>query len=225
MIRAWAPSQWSLRMQYVRQVTDLDTGAKRWIDLGDHRPLTEVAKSLSVGPLKFRQALLHMGLLQREWDERAGEHRRRLTPGAVQSGFGIRHDNLGFHYDPERVPFDVLSPSGVDYIREHLPECLAALSQLTGEVTKALEELAAWDRRRLAPMEADQKVAWLEDHFPGLSAAAVAGGLGVSEVLVHRYRRRRQGQRRELMAWANRDLNNSPHPTVFTTNDAQGVGV
>lgn len=184
-------------MNYVRQVTDLDTGKKTWLDLGDHRPLSEVAKDLGVGPRRFREALAHMGLLSREWDDRSQQHRFRLTPGAVASGLGIRHDNKGFQYDPERTPFDVLSPTGVDYVRDHLSSALAALSELPADVRDALADLEAYAALRNTEMTPEMRVCWLACHYPRLGASHIAQGLGISETLVHRYRARKERQIRD----------------------------
>jgi hypothetical protein len=184
-------------MNYMRQVTDLDTGKKTWLDLGDHRPLSEVAKDLGVGPRRFREALAHMGLLSREWDDRSKQHRFRLTPGAVESGFGIRHDNKGFHYDPDRTPFDVLSPAGVAYIKDHLSAALAALSELPDDVRDALGELGAFAARQNSAMTPEMRVCWLTCRYPNMSPSQVAQGLGISETLVHRYRARRERQIRD----------------------------
>lgn len=184
-------------MNYVRQVTDLDTGKKSWIDLGDHRPLSDVAKDFGIGPRRFRDALDYLGLLSREWDDRSQQHRFRLTPGAVASGFGIRHDNKGFQYDPDRTPFDVLSPVGVEYVREHLPAALAALSELPGDVRDAFAALGAFEARRLTAMTPEMRVCWLTCRYPSLGPSDIAQGLGISETLVHRYRARRERQIRD----------------------------
>jgi len=184
-------------MNYKRQITDLDTGKKSWIDLGDHRPLSDVAKDLGIGPRRFRDVLAYMGLLSREWDDRSQQHRFRLTPGAVASGLGIRHDNKGFQYDPDRTPFDVLSPVGVEYIRDHLPAALAALSELPGEVRDALTALEAFAARQLTAMTPEMRVCWLTCRYPNMGPSQIAQGIGISETLVHRYRARRDRQIRD----------------------------
>jgi hypothetical protein len=184
-------------MKYMRKVTDLDTGKVSWIDLGDHRPLSEVAKAVGLGPRRLRDVLAHMGLLSREWDDRSQQHRFRLTPGAVESGFGIRHDNKGFHYDPDRIPFDVLSPTGVEYVRDHLPAALAALSELPGDVRDALAALGAFAAPRNTAMTPEMRVYWLTCRYPNIGPSQVAQGLGISETLVHRYRARRERQIRD----------------------------
>jgi hypothetical protein len=181
-------------MHYKRPVVDLDTGEKAWLELGDHLPLTDVAKELGIGPRRFRHVLLHMGILQKEWDERSRQHRHRLTPGAVRSGFGIRHDNKGFQYDSDASPFDVLSPVGVQYVRDHLSATLAQLAELPANVRQAVAALDAAAARRLTPMTPEMKVSWLTHRHPDLTAANIAKALGISEPLAHRYRSRRQNQ-------------------------------
>lgn len=185
-------------MQYTRQVMDLDTGAVTWVDLGDHRPFSEVAKILSIGPRKFREVLAHMGIVSREWDDRSQQHRYRLTPAAVESGFGMRHDNVGCRYDPDRVPFDVLGPAGIEYVRDHLQPALAAMAETPAEVSAAVAKLVALDGKRRAPLPLSQKVCWLEAHYPEITAAQVAAACGVSETVVHKYRRRLRQQREYL---------------------------
>jgi hypothetical protein len=135
-----------------------------------------------------------MEVLQREYDERSKVHRQRLTAGAVRSGFGIRHDNKGFNHDPDRSPFDVLSPLGVEYVRQHVPAALAAIGELPAPVRKALAALQEASQKRRLEMTPEMRVYWLADHFPDLDAGHVAKGLGISETLVHRYRSRRQDQ-------------------------------
>ncbi|WP_295133413.1 hypothetical protein [uncultured Reyranella sp.] len=184
-------------MNYVRQVTDLDTGKKTWLDLGDHRPLSEVAKDLGVGPRRLRDALAHMGMLSREWDDRSQQHRFRLTPGAVASGLGIRHDNKGFQYDPDRTPFDVLSPVGIEYVRDHLPATLTALSELPEDARAALTALGAFAARQNTGMTPEMRVCWLTCRYPDMGPSQIAQGLGISETLVHRYRARRGRQIRD----------------------------
>lgn len=184
-------------MQYMQPVIDLDTGKKAWLDLGDHLPLSDVAKMLGVGPRRFRAVLVHMGILHREWDDHAKEHRNRLTPGAVQSRFGFRHDNKGFRHDPDRSPFDVLSPLGVEYVREHLASALIELNKLPKPVQDALARLEDAQAKRQSEMTPEMRVYWFADHYPELDAAHVAKGLGISEALVHRYRGRRVRQIRD----------------------------
>lgn len=181
-------------MQYKQPVVNLDTGEKSWLELGDHLPLTDVAKELSIGPRHFRQVLVHLGILHREWDDRSRQHRRRLTPGAVQSGLGIRHDNKGFQYDPDASPFDVLSPLGVQYVRDHLFAALMHLGELPENVRNAVAALDAAASKRLTSMTPEMKVSWLTHRDPDLAAADVAKALGISETLVHRYRGRRTEQ-------------------------------
>lgn len=189
-------------MQYTRQVMDLDTGAVTWVELGDHRPFSEVAKSLSIGPRKFREVLAHMGMVSREWDARAQQRRHRLVPAAVESGLGVRHDNIGCRYDPDRVPFDVLSPKGIEYVRDHLQPTLAAMTKSSAQVSAAIAELTALDDKRLSPLPLSQKVCWLEARYPNIRAARVAAACGVSERVVHKYRRRLAQQRGYWRDWS-----------------------
>ncbi|MFO1083790.1 MAG: hypothetical protein U1E21_04440 [Reyranellaceae bacterium] len=212
-------------MQYTRKLIDLDTGEKKWIELGDHQTLTEVAHDLAIGERHFRTVLLHMGILQREWDERSRQFRNRLTPGAVQSGFGIRHDNKGFHSDPDRSPFDVLSPEGVEFVKDHLRASLDAVGALPADAREAFAALSKADERRLSETTPEMRVCWLDQHYPGLAASIVAKGLGVSATVVHRYRERRQDQlrraERALATTPVRMLDEAPHCALATAGVAE----
>jgi hypothetical protein len=181
-------------VQYTRKIVDLDTREKQWLELGDYQTVTEVAKALAIGERHFRSVLVHMEILHREWDERGRQHRHRLTPGAVKSGLGIRHDNIGFDHEPERSPFDVLSPAGVEYVRDHLRASLEAVNALPAKVCEALAALDKADKKRRSEMTPEMRVCWLDQHYPDFGASVVAKGLGISETLVHRYRGRRQDQ-------------------------------
>lgn len=187
-------------MEYTRKVTDLDTGETKWLPLGEHLTLTEAATRFGVGPRKFREALLHLGLLSREMDDRGEQHRCRLTPEAVRSGFGLRHDRFGLVGETERHPFDVLSPLGMDYVKDHLPAALAAFDAPPEKVTAAVVALAGFERERLSSLSPEMRAAWVADHFPALAAGEVAAAIGVSRQLVERYLKRRKRQLEEAMA-------------------------
>jgi hypothetical protein len=184
-------------MNYVRQITDYDTGTTEWVELGEHRPLSAVADELEMGHRAFRDALVAMGLLQREWDDMSKQHRHRLTPGAVRSGFGVRHDNKGFAHDRERTPFDVLSPAGVQYVRDRLSSTLVEMSKLPQHVADAIKALARFTEQRRSTMTAQMKACWLVDHYPALTASQIADGIGVSRRLVDRFISIRARQLRE----------------------------
>lgn len=167
-------------MQYTRKIVDLDTGEASWVDLGDHRPLSEVATTLGVGPREFRRLLLAMTLVAPEWDDVSKQHRHRLTPGAVASGFGIRHDNKGFHHSPDRTPFDVLSPLGVEYVRENLKKARALLSRRSPPVAAAGQGLEAFESWRSHPLNPEGKVRWLIQHYPNMTHAQIAELVGIT---------------------------------------------
>lgn len=204
-------------MHYRRKVVDLDTGNTCWTDLGDHRPLTEVAIALGIGPRKFREVLLAMGLVSRELDTAGSQFRNaetgdgfipagakfrhRLTPWAVESGFGYRMDNVGFAFDPEKTPFDVLSPLGVEYVNDHLTAALAKLNEPTHAMRSAMEDLAAFEATRRGPLDNHGRVLWLDDHHPNLPASDVAGALGITDRLVRRWREARDKQLAGLRRW------------------------
>jgi hypothetical protein len=181
-------------MKYVHKMIDLDSGQALWVDLEDHRPFSEVARSLGIGERTFRQVLNAMGLLQREWDARAERHRNRLAPWAVNSGLGVRHDNRAFKRDALREPFDVLSPEGVEYVVDHLEETFAKMKAPSPCLLKARAELKEAEKRRTQPMDAEQRVSWLVAHHANLTQENIAEIVEVSDRLVRRYIKRRDGQ-------------------------------
>jgi AraC-like DNA-binding protein len=174
-------------MQYVRKVVDLDTDKTEWIELGDHRPISEVATSFGIGPRQFRRLLVAMTLLAPEWDDMSKQHRHRLTPGAVASSFGIRHDNKGLHHDPERTPFDVLSPEGVEYIRHNLARAKAILERMPPPVAAAARELKAYEEKRLCPLNAEGRTRWLVQNYPTLTHAQIAEVVGITRQGVSKF--------------------------------------
>jgi hypothetical protein len=188
-------------MQYVRKVVDLDTG-EAWVDLGDHRPLSDVATSLGIGPREFRRLLVAMQVVMPEWDDAAKQYRHRLTPGAVASGFGIRHDNKGFHHSPDKTPFDVLSPLGVEYIRHNLKKARAIVDRRSPPVRAAGEALDAFEARRGRPMSPEGKVRWLVQNYPAMTHAQVADIIGITRQAVSKHVATLERQVRVAKAWA-----------------------
>lgn len=188
-------------MKYVRKVIDMDTGKTCWTDLGDHRPFTEVATMFGIGPRKFREVLAAMGVASREYDAAGSTFRYRLTPWAVDSGLGYRMDNVGFAFDAERTPFDVLSPQGVDYVRDNLRDTLAKLAEPSTAIREALVSLQRFEETRRGPLDNHGRVLWLDDHHPDLPAPGIAAALGIGERVVRRYRAMRDARRQSVSAW------------------------
>lgn len=174
-------------MNYVRKVVDLDTGDASWVDLGEHRPITEVASSLGVGPREFRRLLTAMTIVSPEWDGVSEQYRHRLTPGAVASGFGMRHDNKGFQHSRERTPFDVLSPLGVEYIRHHMKKAQALIARRSPPDVAAAAALAAFEARRDRPMNPEGKVRWLAQHYPAMTHFEIAGIASITRQAVSKH--------------------------------------
>lgn len=174
-------------MQYVRKIVDLDTGDAEWVDLGDHRPLTDVATSLGLGPREFRRLLVAMQIVMPEWDDVSKQFRHRLTPAAVASDFGMRHDNKGFHHSPDKTPFDVLSPLGVEYIRHNMARAKAIVDRRPPPVRAAGEALDAFETRRGRPLNPEGKVRWLVQHYPAMTHAQVADIVGITRRAVSKH--------------------------------------
>jgi AraC-like DNA-binding protein len=174
-------------MQYTRKIVDLDTGEASWVDLGDHRPLSDVASALGVGPREFRRLLLAMTLVSPEWDDVSNQFRHRLTPGAVASGFGIRHDNKGFHHSHEKTPFDVLSPLGVDYIRGHLKKARELLARKRPPVVAAGAALEVFEARRANPLNHEGKVRWLAQSYSEMTHEQISQIVGITRRAVSKH--------------------------------------
>lgn len=181
-------------MHYLRKVTDLETGEVKTISIGEHLTFTEAAQKFGVSRSSFRNVLLHLGLCQKEFDPVAGESRYRLRPEAVKKGLGYRI--MGPH-----GPFDVLSPSALEWIEEDLKALLAATS-FDKPTIVALQALDSFEADRHHKLDVEGKVRWLADHFPDLVVRQVAKGLGVCERLVHRYRTKQDDQLQR--AWEKR---------------------
>lgn len=190
-------------MKYMNKLVDLDTGKPLWVDLGEHRTLSEVSDMFGIGYRTFRQVLLAMDLLQREWDTRAQRHRNRLAPWAVNSRLGMRHDRHAFERDSARTPFDVLSPEGVEYIQDHLEETYKKMKAPSPDLLKARAQLKEADSRRVRPMDAEGQVGWLTAHCPNLTPKDIAAIAEVSDSLVRRYIDRREAQLARAVAAQN----------------------
>jgi hypothetical protein len=106
----------------------------------------------------------------------------------------VRHDNSGFYHDPERTPFDVLSPEGVEYIRDNLEETYQKMKSPAPCLVRARAQLQEAEKRRPRPMDAEEKVSWLAAHHANLTRQDIAAIVDVSERLVHRYISRREYQ-------------------------------
>lgn len=194
-------------MHYLRKVTDLETGEVKTITIGEHLTFTEAAQKFGVSRSSFRNVLLHLGLCQKEFDPVAGENRYRLHPEAVKKGLGYRI--MGPH-----GPFDVLSPSALEWIEEDLKGLLAATTLDRPTIT-ALQALDSFEANRACKLDVEGKVRWLADHFPALPVHQVAKGLGVSREIVHRYLKKRSDQLRRGCERRTRSLPDSG-PLVVT---------
>ena len=173
-------------MHYFRKVTDLETGEVHRISIGEHLPFAEAAQRFGVSQSTLVKVLLHLGLCQREYDPVAKSHRHRLHPEAVKKGLGFRI--MGKH-----GPFDVLSPTALEWIEEDLKPLLAA-TELDLSTREAFQALNAFEADPLLKMGLEGEVYWLVNKFPELPVRQMAKGLGVSERLVHRYLDRRRKQ-------------------------------
>jgi hypothetical protein len=175
-------------MQYTNETLDRTTGDLRIVDMGNWVTVTELGQHYGVGPRKIRSLLHHMGMLKSEGG------RFRLTPTAVQQGFGKRHDN------PTKIkhPFDVISPLGQKVIAENWTWVAADLEgekRSNTEIQIASEALSTFKKGRRSEMTVQMEVCWLLDHFPKLKQDEIATLLDVAPSLVNRYANLQEKQR------------------------------
>jgi hypothetical protein len=175
-------------MQYTTEAINRTTGDLRIVDLGNWVTVTELGQHYGVGPQKIRSILYHLGMLTPEGG------RFRLTPKAVQQGFGKRHDRPKKH----KYPFDVISPLGQKVIAESWGWVVTDLKkekQSKPHLQEAAEALAAFKKGRRSEMTTQMAVCWMRDHFPKLQQDEIATLLDVAPSLVNRYAKTQAKQR------------------------------
>ncbi len=172
-------------MEYVTEQLDRQTGDLVLHNLGNWITVTELGQKMGVGVRRVRAVLHHMGVLRPE-----GPHRRyRLTPEAVERGYGKRHDRP----KKGRYPFDVISPAGQAIIDAAWVETVADYEadirgdKIVREARDALDRFEAMRGRSLTTREA---VSWLRYHCPMMTNRQISRALDVSEQLVGRHARR-----------------------------------
>ncbi len=180
-------------MHYFREVTDLETGEVHRISIGEHLTFTEAAERFQISRSSLIKALLHLNLCQKEYDKVAREFRYRLHPEAVKKGMGYRI--MGKH-----GPFDVLSPSSLEWLGEDL-KALLSVTEQDKETVEAFQALRDFEADPLLKMDLEGRVYWLVNNFPRLQVRQMAKGLGVSERVIHRYLARRRSQIERSSAW------------------------
>jgi len=72
----------------------------------------------------------------------------------------------------------------------------AAFAESETVFGRARAGIAELDRKRLSPLPLSQKVCWFERRYPNINVAHIAAAFGISEIVVHKYRRRLRRQRR-----------------------------
>src|SRR5690606_25251238 len=135
--------------------------------LGHFMSVTEFGKTIGLSARQVRRVLHVLGLARPEGVR--GNY--RLTPEAVQRGYGKRHDNPR----KGKWAFDVLSPEGQKLVREN---AAAALSELEAarvpkaqQMRDALEEYRAWRQMEgLCEMTLQMEAHWLADSFDEATA-------------------------------------------------------
>ncbi|KZB52425.1 hypothetical protein [Thalassospira xiamenensis] len=175
-------------MEYFRKVTDLETGNVYKISIGEHRTFTETAAHFEVARSSLIKVLLELGVCQKEYDAVIREYRHRLHPDAAKKG-------LGYRLMGPKGPFDVLSPTAIEWIGEELQDLLKSTS-ISPETRHALSKLQLFDTQYRERMNLEGRVRWLFYHFPDLNRTEVAKALCVSRTIVQRYIKIQQDQLR-----------------------------
>ncbi len=186
-------------MEYKKKYTDLETGEVVTISIGDHLPFSEVASKLQISRSTLIKVMSELGLCHKEYDPVALAYRNRLVPEAAEKGLGFRI--LGQH-----GPFDVLSPIGIEYVQENLPEMLEKTS-LDKATRDALAAVRDYEQKRRTSLNTEGKVTWLLDYFPDLELTQLAAGLGISRQVVHRYKKKKEDQLKRALRRRTAPLN------------------
>lgn len=182
-------------MEYVQEVLDRATGELKTQSLGNWITVTELGRLYGVGNRKVRCILHHMGVLARE------DRSYRLPRHLVEADIGKRID-----FPRSGYPFDVVSPKGQEAIASMWSAAVQDYEedqQRVSLVPIIRTALATFKIDRLDPMEAQEEVCWVLDHFREADHLSVARALEVSPALVSRYAKRRckdragLGQRRQ----------------------------
>lgn len=201
-------------MIYRSKAIDLETGEVHTIHIGDHLNFSEAAKKFGVTRKTFTKVLTRLKLCQKEWDEVAGQYRNRLPPEAAAKG-------LGYRILAKHGPFDVLSPTALEWIAEDISAILVATSQDPAS-QEAFQALNTFNANRQECMGVEGKVRWLLDHYPKLPVGRISEGLGVSQSVVHRYRNKRDDQRERLRS---RTFKGCPFSSVLTDTNKNDISV
>jgi hypothetical protein len=175
-------------MLYTAEQLDRSTGDLRIVDLGNWITVTELGQRYGLGPKKIRSVLHHLGMLQTEGK------RLRLTPKAVASGYGRRHDFPKSH----KYPFDVISPFGQEIVAENWRWVAADLQQEKRSkpiLKEASDAMASLKEGRSSELTTQMEVCWLRDHFPSLTQDEMATLLDIPQSLVNRYAKLQERQR------------------------------
>lgn len=174
-------------MEYMQDVLDRTTGQLKTQNIGDWRTVTELGLRHGVGKRKVRAILHHMGVLAKEG------RCYRLPSHLVETGVGMRHDITRSGH-----AFDVISPEGQETIASMWPATAQDYEndqQWVSLVPAIRVALGNFKTHRLDPMEAQEEVCWVLDHFRDVDHLTIAKALEVSPALVSRYARRRSKDR------------------------------
>lgn len=185
-------------MQYTEEALDRSTGELVTRSIGDWITVTELGELYGVSRIRVRAVLRHMDFLYVTGGQ--AHQRHRLTPWVVQAGYG---KFIPAKKASRRYPFDVISPTGQQWICERWAGAVAALDAQASKplLSEARAALDAFQQRPgRAPLNAQGQVLWLRDHFRDLTDTDIANVIGVTQQLVSRYTslQRRQLEARRL---------------------------
>jgi hypothetical protein len=174
-------------MEYMQDVLDRTTGQLKTQSIGDWLTVTELGQRHCVGERRVRAILHHMGVLAKEG------RCYRLLRHLVETGVGMRHD-----FTRTGHAFDVISPKGQEAIASMWSATVQDYEdshQRVSLVRVIRAALGSFKTHRLAPMEAQEEVCWVLDHFRDVDHLTIANALEVSPALVSRYAKRRSKDR------------------------------
>lgn len=185
-------------MQYTEEVLDRSTGELVTRPIGDWITVTELGELYGVSRIRVRAVLRQMDFLYVAGGQ--AHQRHRLTPWVVQAGHG---KFIPAKKGGPRYPFDVISPTGQQWISERWAGAVAVLDAQASKplLSEARGALDAFQQRPgRTPLNAQGQVLWLRHHFRDLTDTDIANVIGVTQQLVSRYTslQRRQLEARRL---------------------------
>lgn len=155
------------------EYTDQETGE---VTIAPWHTLTEIGRQLSVGPRQIRTILLAMGFLVR-----GGRlNRSTIARHHIRAGHGKTFLNS------QGQPFDVISPSGLAYIKQHWHDAKAIISAPSSDLTEAKVRY----RQHIEDVKEigiEEAIRLIRSWYPDMSRNDIAETLGFSRRTVYKY--------------------------------------